>query len=117
MAFNKVGEPISLAPGGSTLVWIWWPGGGQGQQMGDDQGAIWIMADPVDLNEGVPANFPASLSVSGFTKIRDLWSSYDPETNEPTTIDATKTVVQYAVTVTNTGSEAVFFTVQGGGNT
>jgi len=118
MSFNKVrppSGPFSLAPGASTRIWIWYGSGGPGQEMGDDHGAQWIMADPVDVNENAPVNAPGVLTVSEFTKVRDFWSGYDPERNEYI-LDFTRTVVRYEVTVTNNGGNDVFFTVQGGGN-
>jgi hypothetical protein len=119
MGFNKLQPltgPFSLAPGQQTRVWVWFGSGGPGQEMGDDRGAQWIMADPADVNDNAPINAPGLLTVSDFTKVRDFWSGYDPDNNEYI-IDFTRTVVRYEVTVTNTGNDVVFFTVQGGGNT
>jgi hypothetical protein len=119
MGFNQLqppSGPFSLAPGASTRIWVWYGSGGPGQQMGDDHGAQWIMADCVDVDAAVPLlSLPASLVVSDFTKVREFWSGYDEATNTYY-IDFALTVVRYEVTVRNTSRDVVYFTVQGGGN-
>ena len=111
MAFNKVAPPegpFLLGPGESTGIWVT-------RGDGADFGAQWIMADPED--EG----HPASLTLSDFTKeaaYRDSFLTVEPDHNG---ILRFKTVFvgrffRYWVTVTNTGSLPVHFTLQGGGN-
>ena len=115
MSFNKVkptAGPFFLAAGASTRVGIWY-GGPRGKQFGDDKGAQWIMADPTDINEP-PSVLPASLSVSDFTKIREIWIEDESPTSIVIRLD--RTGVRYEATVTNRRTEAVFFTLQGGGN-
>ncbi|MGF6981377.1 hypothetical protein QFZ99_000853 [Paraburkholderia atlantica] len=77
---------------------------------GDDQGAQWIMAHPL------PGQPPTELQVSNMRKIINYqvqWvdseggSGFDPNT----------IYYRYKVTVTNLGQQAVFFNIQGGGNT
>jgi hypothetical protein len=117
MSFNKLQPstgPFFLPAGAPPMrIWVWFGSGGPGQQMGDDHGAQWIMADPNDKAKVLA--LPASLTVSEFTKVRDFWSGFDERKNEYI-IDFTRTVVRYEVTVTNTGTEDVEFSVQGGGN-
>lgn len=92
-------------------IWMWY-GGAPGQEFGDDKGAQWIMADPVD----VPATLtlPAALEVSEFTKARTYFFGF---VDDEIVLDLGRTVVRYEVTVRNLSSWAVRFTVQGGGNT
>ena len=118
MGFNHLqpsSGPFLLGPGESMGITMWHGGGGRGQQGGDDHGAQWIMADPVDINVNVPDSFPSTLQVNDFTKIRDLWVDVDPASGL-ITFDLGRTVVSYGVTVTNPGPSAIFFTIQGGGN-
>jgi hypothetical protein len=90
MAFNNVqpaSGPFVLGPNGSTRVWIRFPNG-------RDNGATWIMADPIGIG---------SLTVSDFTKRKGVREREQVE-------------VFYLATVTNNQPVPVLFTLQGGGN-
>jgi hypothetical protein len=87
MAFNNIHNPgFVLSAGASIGVWITLSGG--------DNGAQWIMADPIG---------PGALTVTGMTKERKI--------QVPNQL-----VVVYSTTVTNTGNDFSIFTLQGGGN-
>jgi hypothetical protein len=86
MAFNDIHNPgFVLSAGASIGVWI---------DRGGDNGAQWIMADPIG---------PGRLTVTGMTKERKI--------QVPNQL-----IVVYSTTVTNTGNDFSIFTIQGGGN-
>jgi hypothetical protein len=102
MAFNKLqpaSGPFFLRAGASTQVRMWFST--SVLDLGQDQGAIWIMADPV--NEGRTV----ILQVNDFQKILGMEIA-DDKIETP--------FIQYAVTVTNVGPVDCHFTIQGGGN-
>jgi len=110
MAFNGLqpaSGPFFLAPGDSLGLLVWFG------DPGDDHGAQWIMAHPIDPGNGTQP--PAQLTVSGFTKLLNYQIGQVQENGAPV-YRYFEPYYQYAVTVTNTGSAAVFFNVQGGGN-
>jgi len=99
MAFNQLQPPSGpyfLAPGASLRLWVKRSGGA-------DFGAQWIMADPNDKGK------PVQLTVSDFAKEQafEIGNTQGQFFNP---------FIRYWVTVTNTGSFAAHFTVQGGGN-
>jgi len=109
MAFNGLtpaSGPFFLAPGASTGIIVWFG------NPGDDHGAQWIMAHPISS----PSQPPAQLTVSNFTKILDYSIGSVTENGDPV-FSYEDPFYRYSVTVTNTGSSGVFFSVQGGGNT
>ena len=106
MAFNGLqpaSGPYFLAPGGSMGIVVWFG------DPGNDNGAQWIMAHPISAS----TQPPAQLTVSDFTKILDYQIGSVTENGDQNWEDP---FYRYQVTVTNTGSTAVFFNVQGGGN-
>lgn len=108
MGFNNLqpsSGPFFLAPGGVTRIVVWFG------NPGDDHGAQWIMAHPLD------EKVPVSLTVSDFTKERDYTLGVITENGPPQYSYGGDTYIRYWVTVTNTGSYPSHFTVQGGGNT
>jgi hypothetical protein len=110
MAFNNLqpaSGPFFLAPGQAARIWVLFG------DPGDDHGAQWIMAHP--LEEQVPV--PASLTVSEFTKERGYTLGIITVNGPPQYSYGGDTYIRYWVTVTNTGSYPVHFNVQGGGNT
>jgi hypothetical protein len=110
MAFNDLqpaAGPFSLAAGQAMRVNVWFG------DPGDDHGAQWIMAHP--LGNGQP---PAELALSDFSKILDYEIGTVTENGPPVYgYDADSRYYRYGVTVTNWGSSACSFSVQGGGNT
>jgi hypothetical protein len=108
MAFNNLqpsSGPFYLGPGESTGLVVWFG------DPGDDHGAQWIMAHPL---KGEP---PTALEVSGFQKILAYSIASVTQNGAPQYgYDADSAYYQYAVTVTNRGSQGVRFNVQGGGN-
>jgi hypothetical protein len=109
MGFNGLqpaSGPFFLAPGASMGVVVWFG------NPGDDQGAQWIMAHPISAS----SQPPAQLTVSDFTKILDYQIASVTENGDPV-YAYYDPYYRYSVTVKNTGSSAVFFNVQGGGNT
>ena len=80
---------------------------------GDDHGAQWMMAHPIDPGDGNQP--PAQLTVSNFTKLLDYQIGQVQE-NGAATYKYFKPYYQYSVTVPNTGDSGVFFNIQGGGN-
>ncbi|HEX3945773.1 MAG TPA: hypothetical protein VHW69_16980 [Rhizomicrobium sp.] len=108
MAFNDLipsDGPFFLAPGQSMGITVWFG------DPGDDHGAQWIMAHPIAAD----TQPPAQLTVTNFTK--ELHYELGSVTqNGAATYHYYDPYYRYSVTVTNTGSSAVFFSVQGGGN-
>ena len=93
MSFNHLQPPdgpFILGPDGSMRVWV------RFGNPGEDQGAQWIMADPIGLG---------SLTVDGFTKEKRIIGPHG------------RTDVRYWATVTNNDPVPVLFTLTGGGNT
>ena len=107
MGFNGLqpaSGPFFLAPNSSMRIWVLRNGG-------DDFGAQWIMAHPL---EGIPGE----LEVSNFAKAREYAIVSVAENGSPQVVDGTgRTTIRYWVTVRNTGGTPVHFNVQGGGNT
>jgi hypothetical protein len=107
MAFNGLqpaSGPFWLAAGNSIRITMWYG------DPGDDHGAQWIMAHPID--EG----FPAELVVSDHSKILDYEIGCIQENGPPQACPGQGPYYRYGVTVTNWGSNDVHFNVQGGGN-
>src|SRR5215831_9258388 len=96
--------PFWLAPGASVGVIVWFG------NPGDDKGAQWIMAHPI---QGQPFT---TLKVSDFRKILS-YSDVSLNSEGDWDYDPDSAYYRYGVTVTNMGSEGVFFNLQGGGNT
>ena len=110
MGFNGLqpaSGPFFLAPGEAMRIWV------RFGDPGDDLGAQWIMAHPLESNPPTPA----SLTVSDFTKTRGYTIASVTENGAPIYTYDGQTYIEYDVTVTNTGQYPVFFNVQGGGNT
>ena len=108
MSFNNLqpsSGPYWLAPGQSMGLEVWFG------DPGDDHGATWIMAHPLDELAAT------ALQVSGFYKRRAYTIGVITENGSPQYGHAGDSYIRYGVTVTNIGTEAVHFSVQGGGNT
>jgi len=107
MSFNGLqpsSGPFLLGPGQSTSIIMWYG------DPGNDKGALWIMAHPL---KGQP---PTTLLVKNFTKILDYeikWVNSEGDSG----YDSDSAYYRYGATVTNLGNQAVFFNIQGGGNT
>jgi hypothetical protein len=110
MAFNGLqpaSGPFSLAPGASMRIWV------RRGDPGDDRGAQWIMAHPI--RNGQP---PTELVVSDHSKVLDYEIGTVTINGPPEYgYDPNSSYYLYQVTVTNWGSSATLFNVQGGGNT
>jgi hypothetical protein len=99
VAFNNVGD-MWLAPGFEVQCSI--AHGiipGEPEWGGYDNGAQWIMADPMGIN-------PAVLLVKDFIK------QHKPRRQNP----GPDPIVVYYATVVNVGDEIAHFSLQGGGN-
>ena len=104
MGFNGLqpaSGPFFLMPGNSMRIWVTLNGG-------EDFGAQWIMAHPL---EGIPGE----LEISNFAKERDY--EIVSEADGQIVSGSGQTTIRYWVTVTNTGGTPVNFNMQGGGNT
>jgi hypothetical protein len=108
MAFNHVqpkSGPFYLGPYASMAVAIYFG------KIGDDHGAIWIMANPI---KGQP---PTTLQVSDFTKMLDYSVKSVSINGDPVMgFDPKSAYYWYGCTVTNLGPDGVFFNLDGGGN-
>jgi hypothetical protein len=99
VAFNNVGDHW-LGPGQSLRIGLKFGQiDGEPEWGGHDQGAQWIMADPIGID-------PAVLLVKDHTK------EHKPRRAQP----GTEAIVVYSVTVVNIGTEIAHFSIQGGGN-
>lgn len=99
MAFNNAGD-FWLAAGQSTSVSLAFGQiDGEPEWGGHDQGAQWIMADPIGID-------PAILVVRDHTK------EHKPRRAQP----GPEPIVVYSVTVVNMGAETAHFSLTGGGN-
>jgi hypothetical protein len=108
MAFNDVqpaSGPFTIALGGSLRVWI--QHGGT-EDRGDDHGAQWIMAHPLE-------GMPATLQVSDFAKQRNY--EIEQEAGGVLVSGIGDTGIRYWATVRHVGGGATRFNLQGGGNT
>jgi len=108
MSFNGLqpaSGPFFLAPGASIRINVWFG------DPGDDQGAQWIMAHPLD--EG----FGTELALSDHSKILEYQIGCIQENGPPQACPGSGPFYRYGVTVTNWGGTGVHFNVQGGGNT
>ena len=109
MSFNGLqppSGPFFLVPGAQMGIDVWFG------DPGDDQGAQWIMAHPLESQPPTPA----SLTVSDFTKSRGYTIGIITENGPPEISYGGDTYIRYSVTVRNTGQYPVSFNVQGGGN-
>jgi hypothetical protein len=108
MAFNNLqpaSGPFWIAPGGSVDIIMWYG------NPGTDNGAQWIMAHPI---AGQP---PTQLQVSNFRKILDYSLGIITQNGSAQySYDPNSAYYRYRATVTNLGSQGVFFNIQGGGN-
>jgi hypothetical protein len=115
MAFNGLqpaSGPFFLAPGGSMRI-IMWYGDPNDNTTGQDYGAQWIMAHPMD--NGQP---PTELVVSDASKILGYTLGTITENGPPQYGYVPGSGYwNYGVTVTNWGSSGSSFNIQGGGNT
>jgi len=115
MAFNGLqpaSGPFTLMPGAQMRV-IMWYGDPNDNTTGQDQGAQWIMANP--LANGQP---PTELVVSDHSKILGYSIATITENGPPQYgYDPSSAYYNYGVTVTNWGSSSTSFNIQGGGNT
>jgi len=96
--------PILIGPGQSVGLTFWFG------NPGNDRHAQWAMAHPL---KGQP---PTTLMVSNFTKSLDYgikWLNSEGDSG----FETNSAYYRYGVTVTNLGNQAVFFNIQGGGNT
>ena len=100
MAFNNIGR-LTLGPGESTWVEIWWD-----DRHGHDQGAQWIGAHPFQDHEDLGITFivPAELMVTDQIKVR----RQNPHA---------RNFNSYEARIVNVGAETVMFSLQGGGYT
>ena len=99
MAFSNVGD-LWLAPGESIRLDLKFGQiAGEPEWGGHDQGAQWIMADPIGID-------PAILVVKDHTK------EHKPRRGRP----GEEAIVVYSVTVVNIGGEHAHFSLTGGGN-